>query len=102
VEVPGSEFHSVLEGLRAVAAAYRGEFLEGFSLDDAPDFEYWVCPRTRVWRRRAEAVFDRISGLELRVGEVSEAVATSERWTHHAPASEAAYMRLMGGILRGR
>ncbi|HZA46387.1 MAG TPA: AAA family ATPase [Rubrobacter sp.] len=95
VEASGSELRSVIEELRAVAAAYRGEFLEGFSLDDAPDFEYWAALEREGWRRRAEAVFDRLSGLELRVGEVSEAVATSERWTHHAPASEAAYMRLM-------
>ena len=95
VEAPGSEIRSVLEELRAVAAAYRGEFLEGFSLDDAPDFEYWAGLERERWLRRAEAVFDRLSGLELGVGEVNEAVATTRRWTHHAPLSEAAYLRLM-------
>lgn len=94
-EAPGGEFRSVLEELRAVAAAYRGEFLEGFSLEEAPDFEYWVALEREGWRRRAEAVFDRLSRLELEAGEVSEAVTTAERWTHHAPSSEAAYLRLM-------
>jgi DNA-binding SARP family transcriptional activator len=89
------EVRGILEELRAAAAVYRGEFLEGFSLDDAPDFEYWVALERERWLRRSEAVFDRLSGLELGSGEVEAAVATAERWTHHAPASEAAYRRLM-------
>jgi DNA-binding SARP family transcriptional activator len=89
------EIRLVREELRAAAAVYRGEFLAGFSLDDAPDFEYWVSLERERWLRRSEAVFDRLSGLELGSGEVGAAVATAERWTHHAPASEAAYRRLM-------
>ena len=95
VEASDSEFQSVLEELRIVAAVYRGEFLEGFSLDDAPDFEYWVGLEREGWRRRAEVVFDRLSGFELGAGEVEAAIATAGRWTHHAPLSEAAHRRLM-------
>jgi len=95
VEAPDSESRSALEELRAAAAAYRGEFLEGFSLDGAPDVDYWVGLERERWRRRSEAIFDRLSRLELGSGEVGAAVATAERWTHHAPASEAAYRRLM-------
>jgi predicted ATPase/DNA-binding SARP family transcriptional activator len=98
VEAQGSEIRSILEELRAAAAAYRGEFLEGFSLDDAPDFDYWVALEREHWLRRSEAVFDRLSGLELGSGEVSKAVATAERWTQHAPASEAAHRRLMEAL----
>jgi DNA-binding SARP family transcriptional activator/tetratricopeptide (TPR) repeat protein len=92
---PGSESRSVLEELRTAAAVYRGEFLEAFSLDDAPDFEHWAGLEREGWRLRAEAVFDRLSGLELEAGEVEAAVATAERWTHHAPFSEAAHLRLI-------
>jgi DNA-binding SARP family transcriptional activator len=95
VQAPEGEIRSELEKLRTAAATYGGEFLEGFSLDDAPDFDYWVTLERERWLRRIEAVFDRLSGLELGSGEVSEAVATAERWTHHAPASEAAHLRLM-------
>jgi DNA-binding SARP family transcriptional activator len=92
---PGDEFWGVLEELRTAAEAYRGEFLEGFSLDDAPDFDYWVGLEREGWRRRIGAVLDRLSGLELAAGEVSGAIATAGRWTRHAPASEAAHLRLM-------
>jgi DNA-binding SARP family transcriptional activator/predicted ATPase len=95
VAVVPNEDLSVFEELRAAAAAYRGEFLEGFSLDGATDFEYWVSLERERWLRRSEAIFDRLSRLELGSGEVRAAVATAERWTHHAPASEAAYRRLM-------
>ena len=95
VEAVDGENRSVLEELRAAAAAYRGEFLEGFSLDDAPDFDYWVALERERWLRRSEAVFDRLSRLELGSGEVEAAVATAERWTRYAAASEAAYQRLM-------
>ncbi|MGH3086102.1 MAG: ATP-binding protein [Rubrobacteraceae bacterium] len=88
------ERRDALTASRAAAEAYRGEFLEGFSLDDAPDFEHWTELERERWRRRAEVVFDRLSKLEMEDGEVEEAVATAERWTHHAPASEAAHMRL--------
>jgi DNA-binding SARP family transcriptional activator len=95
MEATYSELRGVLKELRAAAAAYRGEFLGDFSLDDAPDFEYWAGLKREAWRRRAEAVFDRLSTLELGAGQVGEAVVTAERWTRHAPASEAAYVRLM-------
>ena len=98
---PGDEFRGVLEELRAAAKAYRGEFLEGFSLDDAPDFDFWVGLEREGWRRRIGAVFDRLSGLELAAGEVGEAIATAGRWTHRAPASEAAYLRLMEAYFAG-
>ena len=55
VEASDSELRDALEELRAAAAAYRGEFLEGFSLDDAPDFEYWAGLEREGWRRCAEA-----------------------------------------------
>jgi len=79
VEAPEGEKRSVLEELRTAAATYGGEFLEGLSLDDAPDFEYWVTLERERWLRHAEVVFNRLSGLELRAGEVGAAVATAER-----------------------
>jgi predicted ATPase/DNA-binding SARP family transcriptional activator len=91
----GDKRRAAFDALKAAAEAYRGEFLEGFSLDDAPDFEYWAGVERERWRRRAEAVFDRLSGLQLETGEVEGAIVTAERWAEHAPLSEAAYRRLM-------
>jgi DNA-binding SARP family transcriptional activator/tetratricopeptide (TPR) repeat protein len=85
----------VFAGLRAAAEAYRGEFLEGFSLDDAPDFDVWVDAERETWRSRMNLVCERHSRLELEIGNIREAIATASRWTEHAPLSEEAHRRLM-------
>jgi DNA-binding SARP family transcriptional activator/tetratricopeptide (TPR) repeat protein len=85
----------VFAGLRAAAEAYRGEFLEGFSLDDAPDFDVWVDAERETWRGRMNLVCERLSRLQLESGEFGEAITTAARWTEHAPLSEQAHRRLM-------
>jgi DNA-binding SARP family transcriptional activator len=85
----------VFAGLRAAAEAYRGEFLEGFSLDDAPDFDVWVDAERETWRGRMNLVCERLSRLQLESGEIGEAIITAARWTEHAPLSEQAHRRLM-------
>src|SRR5215204_914193 len=85
----------VLARLRAAAEAYRGDFLEGFSLDDAPDFDLWVDAERETWRGRMNLVCERLSKLQLESGEIGEAITTAARWTEHAPLSEEAHRRLM-------
>jgi DNA-binding SARP family transcriptional activator len=71
--------------LRAGAEAYRGDFLEGFSLDDAPDFDLWVDAEREAWRGRMNLVCERLSKPQLENSEISEAITTAARWTGHAP-----------------
>jgi DNA-binding SARP family transcriptional activator len=85
----------VLARLRAAAETYRGDFLEGFSLDDAPDFDLWVDAERETWRGRMNLVCERLSKLQLESGEIGEAITTAARWTEHAPLSEEAHRRLM-------
>jgi DNA-binding SARP family transcriptional activator len=85
----------VFAKLRAAAEAYRGEFLEGFSLDDAPDFDVWVEAERETWRGRINLVCERLSRLQLESGEIGEAITTAARWTEHALLSEEAHRRLM-------
>jgi DNA-binding SARP family transcriptional activator len=81
--------------LRAAAEAYRGEFLEGFSLDDAPDFDAWVDAERETWRGRMNLVCERLSRFQMESGEIGEAITTAVRWTRHSPLSEEAHRRLM-------
>ena len=37
--------------LRGDLGIYRGEFMEGFSLEDAPEFELWLEAERSRWRR---------------------------------------------------
>jgi DNA-binding SARP family transcriptional activator len=81
--------------LGEAANAYQGEFLQGFYLDDAPEFDYWANLERERWRTEVGLVFDRLSQGLLEAGEVREAVDVAERWVDHDPLSEDANERLM-------
>jgi len=73
----------------------RGEFLEGFSLRDAPAFDDWVRFQREYWHLRTSEVFDRLSQLQFEAGELEAAIETVSRWLVVAPLQEDAYRRLM-------
>ena len=91
----GAPDDEVLARLRGAAEACRGEFLEGFSLDDAPEFDHWVDGEREAWRRRAGLVHARLARLELDYGLSEEATATAARWLDRSPADEVAGALLM-------
>jgi DNA-binding SARP family transcriptional activator len=57
----------------AAVAVYGGPFLDGFFLDDAPEFERWVeVERTRLARRQAESL-EALALAAERAGDASAA-----------------------------
>jgi DNA-binding SARP family transcriptional activator/predicted ATPase len=84
-----------LEALQAALALVRGEFLEGFSLPDAPDFETWATGQREWWHRRVETLFAELTRRQLEMGLHAEAVETATRWTRYAPFNEAAHRYLI-------
>jgi len=91
----GGERRELVGRLREGSEAYRGGFMEGFYLDDAPEFDHWASVERERWRTRLAVVLDALSGLLLERGEAREAAAIAERWTAHEPHGEAAHGRLM-------
>ena len=81
--------------LRSILTVDRGEFLEGFSLPDAPAFDDWVSIQREACQRQLETVYDRLSQHLLSIHDSALAVETSARWVIRAPLSEQAYRRLM-------
>src|SRR5262245_57860379 len=76
-------------------AHYRGEFLMGFFLGDAPEFERWVDrERERLRGRAAEAAW---AWAETRAaaGDTAQAVRWARWAAALAPADEAVIRRLM-------
>jgi hypothetical protein len=69
--------------------------MEGFSLEDAPDFELWVDAQRTRWRTLFGELCERLSHLELEEGLIGEAIGTVRLWVKHAPLEEAAQWRLM-------
>lgn len=84
-----------LATLQMAASCYRGNFLDGLSLPDAPDFEDWLLLQRESWRRQANTVFERLSGWERDAGELENALDTTIRWVEHDLLNEIAHARLM-------
>ena len=84
-----------LEELKTALATIRGEFLEGFSLTDAPEFDEWATIQREAWHRRIEQAFERLSRLQVAQGQHNQAVESAARWVAHARFNEAAYRRLI-------
>jgi DNA-binding SARP family transcriptional activator/predicted ATPase len=90
------ELHSnVLPRLQQAINLYRGDFLEGFYVGDAPDFEDWVGTEREYWHRRMDAIFHRLSQAQFERGEIADAIDTTTRWITHDPFNELVYRRLM-------
>jgi DNA-binding SARP family transcriptional activator len=57
-----------LARLSTAADCWRGEFLEGFSLPDAPAFDTWASMQREQWHRRAERVFEHLAVARAATG----------------------------------
>lgn len=84
-----------LSNLQSAAALIRGEFLAGFSLPDAPQFDDWVTFQQEQWHLRCRRLFDRLTQQQMARGETAAAIATLNRWLAHNPLTEQATRRLM-------
>ncbi|HLZ80896.1 MAG TPA: AAA family ATPase, partial [Ktedonobacteraceae bacterium] len=86
---------SLLAQLQRATGLPRGEFLESFSLRDAPAFDDWVRFQREYWHQRTSEVFDRLSQMQFEAGELEAAIETVNRWLVLSPLQEDAYRRLM-------
>jgi DNA-binding SARP family transcriptional activator len=84
-----------LTELRAAAQRCGGEFLDGLSLPDAPEFDEWTNLRREWCHRYMERLFDRLSNFEIESGQVAEALSTAQRWRAISPLNEEAHRRAM-------
>ncbi len=90
------DMHRSLPGqLQRATSLARGEFLEGFSLRDAPAFDDWARSQREYRHLCTSEIFDRLSKLQFEAGELAPAIATVNRWLVLAPLHEEAYRRLM-------
>ncbi len=81
--------------LQSAAACQRGNFLTGFSLGDAPDFDDWAAIQREVWHRRLGLILDRLSEIQFAHGEFAGASETASRWIVLDALNEIAYRRKM-------
>ena len=85
----------VIVQLEEALEGYRGDFMEGFSLGDTPEFELWLESERVRWRGVFGELCERLSRLQVEAGRLEEAIGTARLWARHAPLEEAAHLRLV-------
>lgn len=84
-----------IPALTRATGLYRGDFLEGFSVRDAPDFEDWARNVSESIRLRAGGAFNRLSMGLAAAGDYTGAVAAVKRWIELDELHEPAHRLLM-------
>jgi DNA-binding SARP family transcriptional activator len=91
----GQEAPGLRAQLERTVARYRGPFLEGLDLPDAPEFESWVAGQRAHWLGVATEVLERLAGLQAEAGDLGAAQGTLERWVALEPGEERAWQSLL-------
>ncbi|GIV80637.1 MAG: transcriptional activator [Litorilinea sp.] len=81
--------------LQQAVEEYRGDFLAGFSLADAPEFDEWAGLQREYWHRLCSDLLARLRQMQIDVGDFQSGLTTALRWTAHDPFNEAAHRGLM-------
>ncbi len=87
------------ESLRPAIAAYRGDFLEGFSLPDTPAFDDWVAAHRERLHMQMSRALGQLAPLQLASGDYQSGLATAAQWRDHDPLNEAAHRQLIRAYL---
>ena len=84
-----------IEPLTAAVALYRGDFLAGFTLPDAPDFDAWQLFQTEEMRFAYTAALDRLVEGHQTQNNLSEAISYARRRLNLDPLYEPTHRQLM-------
>jgi DNA-binding SARP family transcriptional activator len=83
------------EHLEEAAALYRGDFLEGFTLRDSPNFDDWQFFEAEQLRHRLAGGLERLVQALAEQGRLEEAAEHARRWVALDPLHEPAHRWLM-------
>jgi DNA-binding SARP family transcriptional activator len=83
------------EPLERAVALHRGDFLAGFTLRDAPEYEDWQFAEADTLRREQAGALQRLVDAHAVQGRWQAAIAGAERWLALDPLHEPAHRQLM-------
>ena len=81
--------------LTAAVDLYRGDFLAGFTLRDAPEFDNWQTYQTESLRLELAGALERLAWLAAADGDYEGAVRQARRWLELDPLCEEPHRALM-------
>ncbi len=89
-----------VERLEAAAELYRGDFLEGFFVDDSITFAEWMLVQRERLHRQALTVFYQLTDFHCQQGRLEQAQMYAWRQLELEPWREEAHRQLMDALAR--
>src|SRR4051794_18164603 len=83
------------EPLTQAVALFSGEFMEGFSLRDSPDFDDWQAGERRGLERELASVLRLLVGALAARGDYEHAIPHARNWLELDPLHEPAHRELI-------
>jgi DNA-binding SARP family transcriptional activator/predicted ATPase len=84
-----------LAQLQAALESYGGDFLAGFALSDAPEFDNWAAVQRERAHQLIEQVAEALVAGQRAARDIPAAIATLSRWIAINPLHEPAYLELV-------
>jgi predicted ATPase/DNA-binding SARP family transcriptional activator/Tfp pilus assembly protein PilF len=88
------------DSLTSAVALYRGEFLEGLSLDGCAEFELWLVGERERWRQRTVQALETLSTHHSQRGEWEEGLHFARRLLALEPWREETHRQVMRLLAR--
>ena len=85
-----------LDALIQAAALYQADFLAGFTLPDALEFDEWQTYQTETLRLELAEVLEKLTHGPAQARRFADAVAHARRWLALDPLNESAHRCLIG------
>jgi DNA-binding SARP family transcriptional activator/predicted ATPase len=95
IDVECFETHLKADRLSAAIEVYRGDFLEGFVVRDAPEFEEWLLAHREHWRELALRALDTLAQRALHDGRYVDGIDAARRILSIDAWREEAHRQLM-------
>jgi predicted ATPase/DNA-binding SARP family transcriptional activator len=79
---------------------FRGDFLEGFSVHDAPEFEEWLLRERAQWRQRAAQALHTLADHHITCGQPDDAISLLQQVLALEPWREETHRQVMRLLAR--
>jgi predicted ATPase/DNA-binding SARP family transcriptional activator len=89
-----------LERLFYAVELYQAEFMAGFVLKDAPDFDFWQSEQAAILKQAADQLFAELLQQTIGQGKLVDALTYARRWVHLDPLHEPAQQQFIRLLLK--
>lgn len=91
----GTMTRATAQQLSQVVTLYQGDFLAGFHVRHAPEFEAWMLLEQERWRQRAIGVWRDLATFFAERSQYNSALKFSRQWVQTDPLNETAQRQLI-------